>query len=155
MDVKTAFLNGDLDVDVYLRLPKAIQGMYGSDKVCHVKRSLYGLKQAPRIWYETLWPYLISKGFEVSKSCPCVFKLKVKKLSLLTYVDDMLVIGPDEHEIAQAKILSESYEVKDIGVAKYFLGAETHQDDDGSMRLSKTSYINKLYDNTRWETQSQ
>jgi Reverse transcriptase (RNA-dependent DNA polymerase) len=52
MDVKTAFLNGDLDVDVYLRLPKEIQGIYGSDKVCHLRRGLYGLKQAPRIWYE-------------------------------------------------------------------------------------------------------
>jgi Reverse transcriptase (RNA-dependent DNA polymerase) len=61
MDVKTAFLNGDVDVDVYLRLPKEIQGMYGSDKVFHVRRSLYGLKQAPRIWYETLWADLISK----------------------------------------------------------------------------------------------
>jgi hypothetical protein len=57
-----------------------IQGMYGSDKVCHLRRSLYGLKQTPRIWYETLWADLISKGFEVSKSCPCVFKMKGKKL---------------------------------------------------------------------------
>jgi hypothetical protein len=49
MDVKTAFLNGDVDVDVYLRLPKEIQGMYGRDKFCHLRRSLYGLKQAPMI----------------------------------------------------------------------------------------------------------
>jgi hypothetical protein len=56
------------------------------------------------------------------------------------------VIGPEEKEIVQAKILSESYKVQDIGVAKYFLGAEIHQDDDGSMSLSQTSYINKLCD---------
>jgi Reverse transcriptase (RNA-dependent DNA polymerase) len=57
------------------------------------------------------------------------------------------VIGPDEKEIAQAKkILSELYGVKDIGVAKYFLGVEIHQEDDGSMSLSQTSYINKLCD---------
>jgi Reverse transcriptase (RNA-dependent DNA polymerase) len=89
-------LNGDHDVDVYLRLPKEIQGMYGRDKFCHLRRSLYGLKQAPRILYETLWADLFSKGFEVSKSCPCVFKMKGKKGYLLIYVDDILVIGPDE-----------------------------------------------------------
>jgi Reverse transcriptase (RNA-dependent DNA polymerase) len=74
-------------------------------------------------------------------------KMKGKNLYLLIYVDAIFVIGPDEKEIAQAKkILSELYEVKDIGVAKYFLGVEIHQDDDGSMRLSQTSYVNKLCD---------
>jgi Reverse transcriptase (RNA-dependent DNA polymerase) len=139
MDVKTAFLNGDLDVDVYLRLPKEIQGTYGRVKFCHLRRSLYGLKQAPRIWYETMWADLIWKGLEVSKSCPCVFKMKGKKLYLLIYVDDVLVIGPDEKEIVQAKKILMLYEVKDIGVAKYFLGVEIHQEDDGSMSLSQTS----------------
>jgi Reverse transcriptase (RNA-dependent DNA polymerase) len=86
MDVKTAFLNGDLDVDVCLRIPKEIQGMYGSDKVCHHRRSLYGLKQAPRIWYETLWADLISKGFEVSKSCLCCKRLRISR-KLGTRVD--------------------------------------------------------------------
>jgi Reverse transcriptase (RNA-dependent DNA polymerase) len=88
MDVKTAFLNGDLDVDVYLQLPKEFQRMYGSGKVFHLRRSLYGLRPAPRIWYETLWADLIAKGFEVSKSCPCVFQMNGKKLYLLIYVDD-------------------------------------------------------------------
>jgi hypothetical protein len=98
---------------------------------------------------------LISKGFEVSKSCPFVFKMKGKKLYLLIYVDDILVIGPDEKEIAQAKkILSELYEVNDIGVAKYFLVVEIHQGDDGSMSLSQRRTSTNCVIGTRWETQS-
>jgi Reverse transcriptase (RNA-dependent DNA polymerase) len=66
---------------------------------------------------------------------------------LLTYVDDIFLIGRDEKEIAQArKILPELYEMKDIGVAQYLLGVDIHQDDDGSMSLKHTSYINKLFD---------
>jgi Reverse transcriptase (RNA-dependent DNA polymerase) len=94
-----------------------------------------------------LWADLISKGFEVSKSSPCLFKRRGKKLYLLIYVGDILVIGPDEKEIAQAKkILSELYEVKSIGVAKYFLGFAIHQDDDDSMSLNQPSYIKRTCD---------
>jgi hypothetical protein len=105
------------------------------------------LKQAPKIWYEKLWADSIAKGFEISKSCPRVFKMQMKNLYLLIYVDDTLVIGPDEAEITQVKgILAELYEVKNIGVAKYFLGVEIHHADDGSMSLSQALYINKMCD---------
>jgi Reverse transcriptase (RNA-dependent DNA polymerase) len=87
--------------------------------VCHLLKSVYGLKQAPRIWYERIWTDLVAAGFETSRACMCVFKMKEKHVYLLVYVDDILVIGKNNSEITKAKqILSELYEVKDMGIAR-------------------------------------
>jgi hypothetical protein len=61
MDVKTAFLYGDIDVPVYMEQPKGCDD--GSGRVCRLNKALYGLKQSPRIWYKTLSDFLIKKGY--------------------------------------------------------------------------------------------
>jgi Reverse transcriptase (RNA-dependent DNA polymerase) len=63
MDVKSAFLNGQVDTDVYMTQPKGFEEPVSEDKVCHLLKSLYGLKQAPRIWYERIWTDLVAAGF--------------------------------------------------------------------------------------------
>jgi Reverse transcriptase (RNA-dependent DNA polymerase) len=127
--------------------PKGFEEPGSEGKVCHLLKSLYGLKQAPRIWYERIWTYLVAAGFETSRASPCVFKMKEKQVHLLVYVDDILIIGKNDKEITEAKtIISKLYEVKDMGIARYFLGVGVHRDQDGGIRLSQQSYITRMCD---------
>jgi Reverse transcriptase (RNA-dependent DNA polymerase) len=85
--------------------PKGFEEPGSEDKVCHLLKSLYRLKQAPRIWYEKTWTDLVAAGFETSRACPCEFKMKEKNVYLLVYVDDILIIGKNDKEITEAKII--------------------------------------------------
>jgi hypothetical protein len=74
-----------------------------------------------RIWYEKIRTDLVAAGFETSRACPCVFEIKEKQVYLLVYVDDILVIGKNNSDITETKqILSKLYELKDMGIARYF-----------------------------------
>ncbi|SMR63860.1 unnamed protein product [Zymoseptoria tritici ST99CH_3D1] len=98
MDVKTAFLYGDINADIFVKLPP---GYEQTGKVCKLKKALYGLKQAPRIWYQTLTKALRTLGYEPCPHDYAVFK-KGETL-ILAYVDDLLIAGPDLNEINQLK----------------------------------------------------
>jgi hypothetical protein len=91
MDVKTTFLHGDLEEEIYMKQPQgyAVKGM--KELVCKMKKSLYGLKQSPRIWYKKFDTYMLGIGFTRSKEDHCVyFKLIGDHLIyLVLYVDDM------------------------------------------------------------------
>ena len=94
IDVNNAFLNGDLEEEVYMTQP---HGFAGSDKsvVCKLKKAIYGLKQTPRAWYERLTKTLLTFGFVQSKCDPSllVFKTVSDCLYLLIYVDDIIITG--------------------------------------------------------------
>ena len=64
MDVKTTFLNGILEEEVYIEQLEGFVDLENSDKVCKLKKALYGVNQAPRAWYERLHNYLVNIGFE-------------------------------------------------------------------------------------------
>jgi Reverse transcriptase (RNA-dependent DNA polymerase) len=64
MDVKSAFLNGQVDADVYMKQPKGFEEPGSEENVCHLLKSLYGLKQAPRIWYKKIWTDPIATGLK-------------------------------------------------------------------------------------------
>jgi Reverse transcriptase (RNA-dependent DNA polymerase) len=80
IDVKSAFLNGQVDADVYMTQSKSFEGPGSEDKVCDLLKSLYRLKQAPRICCERIWADLVAAGFETSRACQCVFKMKEKHM---------------------------------------------------------------------------
>ena len=95
MDVKTTFLNGVIEEEVYIEQPQGFEVEYRHTHVCKLKNSLYGLKQAPRAWYERIDSFLSSMGFTKSKADPNLY-LKVVKdepFILLLYVDDLFLIG--------------------------------------------------------------
>jgi Reverse transcriptase (RNA-dependent DNA polymerase) len=144
MGVKTAFLNGDVDADVYMCQPKGFKEHGVEDKVCHLQRSLYGMKQAPTIWYERLWTDLTGAGFQTSRTCAFVFKQTDRNAYVLVHVDDLLVIGRHDKEVAEAKvILSDMYQVKDMVVALYFLGVGVRRGADGSIAISQVLCVSK------------
>ena len=96
MDVKNAFLHGDLQEEVYMRIP---QGVPSPSKrtVCRLRKSLYGLKQAPRAWFETFKSRLCKSGFTQSPYDPSLFLCHTSTgvTALLVYVDDIIITGTD------------------------------------------------------------
>jgi len=131
VDIKTAFLNGDLEEEVYVTQPP---GFDNGDPniVCRLHKALYGLKQAPRAWHKVLNEKLLSMGYEVSKSDAGVYIKRHEdgELSyMLVYVDDLLIVAMGAEEIVQVKReLLASFKIHDLGEVKDFLGCQIQRD---------------------------
>ena len=126
MDVKTAFLNGKIEEEVYVEQPEGFSVFDRQTHVCKLKKALYGLKQAPRAWYERIDTYLLKLGFAKNEADPNLyFKTEEDDMVIFVlYVDDLLITG-DEHMIEKCKQdLSAEFEMKDLGLLHYFLGLE-------------------------------
>ncbi|KAG8481304.1 hypothetical protein CXB51_026078 [Gossypium anomalum] len=125
LDVKTAFLHGELEEDIYMQQPEGFTVSEKEDYVCLLKKSLYGLKQSPRQWYKRFDSFMTSHDFKRSSFDSCVYFKKNNDGSfvyLLLYVDDMLIAAKDKGEIRKVKAqLSEEFEMKDLGPAKRYL----------------------------------
>ena len=93
MDVKNAFLNGDLSEEVYMQPPPGLS--VESNKVCHIRRALYGLKQAPRAWFVQFSSTISCLGYMASHYDSALFLCRIDKdtILLLLYVDDMIITG--------------------------------------------------------------
>jgi hypothetical protein len=130
--VKTAFLHGELEEEIYMEQPEGFTTKGKEYLVCQLKKSLYGLKQASRQWYKKFDSFMVEHGYDRTASDHCVF---VKKLSdgefiiLLLYVDDMLIVGRDTSKINRLKEeLSKSFPMKDLGHARQILGMKISRD---------------------------
>jgi len=144
MDVKNAFLHGDLKEDIYMSPPPCLFSS-PSSAVCKLKWSLYGSKQAPRAWFEKFRSTLIRFSF-VSQYDSSLFLCKTPTglVLLLVYVDDIVIIGIDSTMIGHLKQnLQASFHMKDLGPLKYFLGLEVHTDSSGIF-LNQRKYTHDL-----------
>ncbi|XP_058742208.1 uncharacterized mitochondrial protein AtMg00810-like [Vicia villosa] len=132
MDVKNAFLHGDLAEDIYMTPPP---GLFSSSAgVCKLNRSLYGLRQAPRAWFEKFRSTLIGFSFTQSHYDTSLFihRTDVGIVLLLIYVDDMVITGSDQASIQKLKDqLQAAFHMKDLGCLHYFLGLEVHSNSKG------------------------
>lgn len=134
MDIKIAFLNGDLHEDVYVLQPHGFVQIGKENKVCKLHKALYGLKQAPRAWYEKIHAYLTARGFQNSptKSTLYVNCVDDVVLVIVFYVDDMLLIGPSETHIVEFKAnLTASFEMSHLGLLHHYLGIQFKHCDGG------------------------
>ncbi|KAI3680226.1 hypothetical protein L2E82_50551 [Cichorium intybus] len=141
LDVNNAFLHGDLNEEVYMKLP---QGFSKDDdtRVCRLRKSLYGLKQASRNWYHKFTNALLELGFTQSKADYSLFVYKQNNVfvAALIYVDDVIVVGNDMSMIQYTKAqLHERFSIKDLGTLKYFLGIEVARTKEGLV-LSQRKY---------------
>ena len=95
MDVKTTFLNGAIEEEVYIEKPQGFEVHSRDTHVCRVKKDLYGLKQAPRAWYARIDSYLTRLGFSKSHADPNLYYKVVNNapVILLLYVDDLFLTG--------------------------------------------------------------
>ena len=129
MDVTSAFLNGDLEEEVYMTQPEGFKVKGKEHLVCRLKRSLYGLKQAPRCWNMTLDHLLKNMGFEQTKSDLCLYISSEGELCIIAvYVDDILLATKSKKRMKDVKSkLSAQFEVKDLGDLQYLLGVSIIQ----------------------------
>ena len=102
IDIKTAFLYRDNNVEVYVEQPDGVNESGQSDKVCKLRKALYGLKQSPYVWYFTLTTYLGSLRFKPLTSDTCIF-FDLKGNYIAIFVDDLLIIGPSLVDINDIK----------------------------------------------------
>ena len=134
MDVKSAFLHGELQEEIYMQHPEGFQE--DPSLVCRLKKSLYGLKQAPRDWYAKMDAFLLSIGFTRCKSNPNVYLQKndVILQVIILYVDDLLIIFFCTNSIGQIKnSLHSEFAMTDLGLLRQFLGLEIEQNGKGVM----------------------
>ena len=148
MDVKTTFLNGYLDEDIYMEQPEGFIAKGQDNKVCKLLKSIYGLKQASRSWNYRFDQAVKSFGFDQNLEEPCVYKRGEGKsvVFLILYVDDMLLIGSGIGALSTVKVwLASNFDMKDLGEASYILGIKLHRDRSNRMiGLSQASYIDKI-----------
>ena len=148
MDVKTAFLNGFIEENIYMEQPQGFVSANDSHKVCKLHRSIYGLKQASRSWNIRFDDTIKSFGFVKNPDEPCVYKL-VKDHAitfLILYVDDILLMGNDVGLMTDVKLwLSNTFSMKDLGEATYILGIRIYRDRAKRIiGLSQKLYIEKM-----------
>lgn len=157
LDVKTAFLHGNLDEYILMEQPEGYQVKTGADEeVCHLKKSLYGLKQAPRQWNQRFNTFMKNSGYQRSNYDSCIYFQKLEDGSyiyLLLYVDDMLIAAKKKEKIQELKsLLSKEFEMKDLGEAKKILGMEIKRDRvKGTLEISQGDYLKKVLHTFRME----
>ncbi|KAL9249238.1 Retrovirus-related Pol polyprotein from transposon TNT 1-94-like protein [Drosera capensis] len=149
LDVKTAFLHGDLEEEIYMVQPEGFEVKGKGHKVCKLRKSLYGLKQAPRQWYKKFDSFMTSHGYQRFKADPYVYFKRFangKFLILLLYLDYMLVIGQDAQMIAMLKKeFSKAFDMKDMGQARQKLGMQiTHDRKAKRLWLSQEKYVERV-----------
>jgi hypothetical protein len=145
MDVKTAFLNGAIEEEVYIEQPQGFEVHSRDTHVCRLKKSLYGLKQAPRAWYARMDNYLTRLGFSKSHADPNLY-YKVMDNALviiLLYVDDLFITGEESLIIQCKKELASKFDMKDLGLMHYYLGLEVWQK-RGELFLGQGKYAIKI-----------
>ena len=143
LDVKNAFLHGDLHEEVYMEIPPGFNGPETKGKVCRLKKSLYGLKQSPRAWFGRFCKEVCSLGFQQSNADHTLFfkHHQGKVVILVVYVDDIVITGNDDEGIQSLKkMLAKSFEVKDLGFLHFFLGIEVAYGTQG-IHLSQRKYV--------------
>ncbi|WVZ83837.1 hypothetical protein U9M48_030935 [Paspalum notatum var. saurae] len=144
MDVKTAFLNGDLNENVYITQTEGFVVEGKEHMGCRLKKSIYGLKQSSKQWYLKFDEVIKNFGFAENKVDNCIYiKVKGGKMIILVlYVDDVLLACNDNHMLHETKrFLSSKFDMKDIGKASYVLGIEIHRDRSNGVARGKANVI--------------
>jgi hypothetical protein len=149
MDVKSAFLNGDLKEEVYVKQPPGFVIAGKEGKVLRLRKALYGLRQAPRAWNAKLDTMMVSLGFQRSKSEHAIYVCG--SLIIGVYVDDLVISGSKKEEINQFKAeMKESFRMSDLGLLSYYLGIEVRQSENG-MTLAQTAYAKSVLEKAGME----
>ena len=148
MDVKTAFLNGDIEEEIYMRQPPGFKDKSHPDHVCRLTKCIYGLKQAPRMWNQKLNDFLCKEGFSPNKYDACLYSKTDSKgnlILILVYVDDILIACSALTTILEIKLaFQRTFKMTDLGLLSSFLGLQIDQRSDGSIEISQPGYTETI-----------
>jgi ribonuclease HI len=147
LDIKLAFLQGELEEEVYVEQPPGYEER-GSEYACHLKKALYGLKQAPRAWHSRLHQELIKFDFQVSEADPSLYfrGRKNKMVYILVYVDDILIASKEMDDVNEVKkALMATFEARDLREATSYLGIKIERQRESlHLKLSHEVMITDL-----------
>ncbi|GJR28707.1 retrotransposon protein, putative, ty1-copia subclass [Tanacetum coccineum] len=148
MDVKTAFLNGYLDEDIYMVQPEGFVDPKHPRKVCKLQRSIYGLKQASRSWNKRFDEEIKKFGFDQNLDEPCVYQKASRSnvTFLILYVDDIIIMGNHIPSLQSVKnYLGKCFSMKDLGEAAFILRIKIYRDRSKRLiGLSQNAYMDKI-----------
>ncbi|GJY03944.1 putative ribonuclease H-like domain-containing protein [Tanacetum coccineum] len=146
MDVKSAFLYGQIEEEVYVCQPPGFEDPDHPNKVYKVVKALYGLHQAPRAWYDTLATYLLSNGFQRGQIDQTLFIKRHKGHILLVqiYVDD-IIFGSTKKELCDEfeKLMKDKFQMSSMGELTFFLGLQVQQKKNGIF-ISQDKYVHEI-----------
>jgi transposase InsO family protein len=152
IDAKTAFLNGDSDLELYISQIEGFKDQRNPHKVLRLRKSLYGLKQAPRIWYLLLCSQIISFGFEALGSDSSIYYSSTRKVFLAVYVDDILIFGKSQQSCMEIyDLLARQFKMENLGPPKTFLGLNILRS-NGVISINQTGYIDRMMKRFRMES---
>ncbi|GJT10189.1 retrovirus-related pol polyprotein from transposon TNT 1-94 [Tanacetum coccineum] len=146
MDMKTAFLNGELKEEVYVGQPKGFVDLDRPHYVYPLKKALYGLKQAPQAWYDTLSKFLLSQGFSKGVVDPTLFIRKTGKhtLHVQIYVDDIIFSSTDPRDCDRfSNEMSSKFQMSMMGQISFFLGLQISQNPRGIF-INQSKYAKEI-----------
>ncbi|GKD73303.1 putative ribonuclease H-like domain-containing protein, partial [Tanacetum coccineum] len=146
MDIKSAFLYGKIEEEVYVCQPPGFEDPNFPDRVYNVEKALYGLHQAPRAWYETLSTYLLDNRIQRGKIDKTLFIRRDKGDILLVqvYVDD-IIFGSTKKSLCTdfEKIMHKKFQISSMGELTFFLGLQVKQKEDGIF-ISQDKYVTEI-----------
>lgn len=146
LDVKTAFLHGELKEEVFVSQPEGFEVAGQEGKVYKLRKALYGLKQAPRAWNVKLNKILVGLNFHRCSKEPSLYRRQDKTSLLIValYVDDLLITGSSLPAIIKfKKSMASEFEMSELGKLTYYLGIEVHQF-DGGITMKQSRYAMKI-----------
>jgi hypothetical protein len=146
MDVKSAFLNGYLNEEVYVEQPKGFVDPNYPDHVYRLKKALYGLKQAPRAWYERLTKFLVQQGYRKGETDKTLFVREEKGKFMIAqiYVDDIVFGGMSDPMVKMfVNQMQSEFEMSLVGELTYFLGLQVKQMED-TIFISQSKYAKNI-----------
>lgn len=155
LDVKNAFLHGDLHEEVYMEQPPGFVAQGESGKICKLRKSLYGLKQSPRAWFGRFNAVVTEFGLRRSSYDHSVFYNSSSSgcILLVVYVDDIVITGSDKTGIKKLKdFLASQFQTKDLGPLRYFLGIEVSRSRKGICLSQRKYCLDILKDSGMIET---
>ena len=144
LDVRTAFLHGNLDEEIYMKVPEGVRVPDGCALRLH--KSLYGLKQSQRCWNNRFDAFMTENGFTRSKADYCLYWKQDGDAVIIVvlYVDDMLICSNAEIKMNQLKVkLFNEFDMKDLGPVKNFMGIQIERDDD-QLLISQSHFIDAI-----------
>ncbi|TPX39984.1 DNA-directed DNA polymerase [Synchytrium endobioticum] len=146
MDVVTAYFYGDIQEDIFMKVPEGICIPSSIREPCvKVVKALYGLRQSGRAWFEKYAQSLIDQGYSYSKASPCIFfkTTKLGKVITTIYVDDSTIMGDSAAKNEAKQMLTSQFEMKDLGQLQGCIGSDIEQTNDGIF-IHQTSYTDRI-----------